>query len=134
MADVISLGRDEGEAAPDPLGHPRLVKATAANTGGAYTLTQSTKQPGLGAPLHFHAEHEEAFYVLEGELTFTVEQKTEIAPAGTFLLVPRGIQHAFDITSDAAATSLCIFSPPMDDRERRSLAEQMQQQQNRSER
>ncbi len=42
---------------------------------------------------HIHREHEEGFYVLEGELTVRVGTRTITAPAGSFVVVPRGATH-----------------------------------------
>jgi hypothetical protein len=41
------------------------------------------------------------------------------------MLVPRGVEHAFDIDGSENARYLCIFSPPITERERASLAEQV---------
>jgi quercetin dioxygenase-like cupin family protein len=123
--DVVVLAGDEGDIAADPLGRPRIVKATADMTHGAYTLTMSTRTPGPVAPHHVHLDHVEAFYVLNGELTFDVEGRSTVARAGTFVLVPRGASHAFDVTGEADASYLCIFSPPPTEAERRLLNEQL---------
>jgi quercetin dioxygenase-like cupin family protein len=103
----------------------RHVKASADVTGQAYTLTEAVLPPGRGAPPHMHGEHEEAFYVLEGQMSFSVEGDVIEASAGDFVLVPRGLRHAFDIEGSKPARYLCIFSPPITDRERESLAEQV---------
>jgi quercetin dioxygenase-like cupin family protein len=117
----------EGESSPDPVGRPRLIKASPLQTDGAYTLTQSTRQPGLGAPQHVHAEHEEAFYILRGELTFEIDGRERVvASEGAFVLVPRGVRHSFEITSDSDASYLCIFSPPVTEQERNALTQQLQ--------
>jgi quercetin dioxygenase-like cupin family protein len=42
---------------------------------------------------HIHRDHEEAFYVLEGELTVRVGTRTITAPAGSFVMVPRDVTH-----------------------------------------
>ena len=42
---------------------------------------------------HIHRDHEEAFYVLEGELTVRVGPRTITAPAGSFVVVSRGVVH-----------------------------------------
>ena len=78
-----------------------------------YTVHESTRAQGQGAPLHVHAEHEEAFYVLDGLIDFTVEDDLIRAGSGTFVLVPRGTTHAFEVVGDAPARYLCIFSPPL---------------------
>ena len=62
----------EGEEAPDPIGYPQREKAGPAATVNAYTLHEMMKPPGEGPPVHVHADTEEAFYVLDGEFTFTV--------------------------------------------------------------
>jgi quercetin dioxygenase-like cupin family protein len=103
----------------------RQVKASALATNEAYTLTETTLPPGLGAPRHVHAEHEEAFYVLHGQVSFQVSGERIEASVGDFVLVPRGVEHAFDITGGQPAQYLCIFSPPITDRERESLAQQV---------
>jgi quercetin dioxygenase-like cupin family protein len=121
----IVLAEDEGDISPDPLGRPRTVKASADMTDGAYTLTMSSRLPGPVAPAHVHREHVEAFYVLNGELTFDLGGQPTVAPAGTFVLVPRGVSHAFDVTGQNEASYLCIFSPPPTEAERRSLKQQL---------
>ncbi len=123
---AVILPKGAGEVAPDPLGRARHIKASPDATHDAYTLTEATLPPGLGAPPHIHHEHEEAFYVLDGEVTFVVEGEGLVATAGDFVLVPRGTTHAFDISGDGDATYLCIFSPPITDKERKSLAQQIE--------
>ncbi len=120
---AVVLRAGEGVAASDPLGHANVRKVSSDDTHGAYTLTEGTKPPGLGAPPHVHAEHEEAFYVLDGELELTIAGERVQAPAGTFALVPRGIEHSFSIVGASAARYLCVFSPPATDREKQRLAE-----------
>ena len=122
---VVVLHLGEGASAPDALGDPRLAKATAKDTGGAYTLHESTRLPGRGAPPHVHHKHEEAFYVLDGAIEFTVDETRITAGAGSFVLVARGTQHAFTVIGDTPARYLCIFSPPITQEERDSLAQQV---------
>jgi quercetin dioxygenase-like cupin family protein len=122
---VVVLHPGEGASAPDALGDPRVAKATAKDTDGAYTVHESSKAPGRGAPLHVHHKHEEAFYVLDGSIEFTVDEQRITAGAGAFVLVPRGTKHAFAVVGDAPARYLCIFSPPITQEERDSLAQQL---------
>jgi quercetin dioxygenase-like cupin family protein len=56
--------------------------------------------PGVG--LHFHKRHVDAFYVLEGELEFTIDGETIRAGAGTAVAVPPGVVHAFRSVSPRA--------------------------------
>ena len=87
-----------------------VIRATGADTDGAYTLVEVTCPPGLEAPLHVHHGEEEGFLVLEGELTFTVGDDVIEARAGDFLLGRRGTPHAFRVDSDGARM-LWIVTP-----------------------
>jgi quercetin dioxygenase-like cupin family protein len=66
-----------------------------------------------GAEPHFHREHVDAFYVVDGELTFRVGPALTPVQAGpgTFVLVPPGVIHAFDNDSDSVARWLNFHSP-----------------------
>ena len=48
-----------------------LVKATAAETAGAFTLIETVNPPDAGPPLHLHRDVDEVFYVLEGAYVFS---------------------------------------------------------------
>jgi mannose-6-phosphate isomerase-like protein (cupin superfamily) len=51
--------------------------------------------PRLIPPLHAHRSDDEAWYVLEGVLTVRMGEDEVIVPAGSALLVPKGIEHTF---------------------------------------
>jgi quercetin dioxygenase-like cupin family protein len=44
---------------------------------------------------HAHDDHVDAFYVLEGEVEFTVGEDTIVAGPGTLLAAPPGARHGF---------------------------------------
>ena len=60
---------------------------------------------------HVH-EHTEAFYVLEGELTFEVgaERETITIGAGGFVATPPGVAHSFRTSGDRPARWLIIHA------------------------
>ena len=89
-----------------------VLKAGAADTRGAYALRENTVAPGFSVQPHRHGSTEEAWYVIDGELTFLVEREVITVPAGGFALVPRGVTHAFSNRGEVAARFLVIFSPP----------------------
>jgi mannose-6-phosphate isomerase-like protein (cupin superfamily) len=89
-----------------------LVKSDENQTRGAYRLMESTVPPlGAGAPLHYHGRAEEGFYVLEGALSMRIGERSLRAEAGSFVLVPRGVLHAFENAADVPARYLVIWSP-----------------------
>jgi len=63
-----------------------------------------------GPPLHTH-DFDEAFYVLEGELTFQVEDELITKHAGEVAFAPRNVAHALANRSDADARYLLVCTP-----------------------
>ncbi len=60
---------------------------------------------------HVHREEDDAFFVLEGAITFTVDGEEVVAGAGTFVLVPPGVPHTFANRSDAVARFVNVHAP-----------------------
>jgi mannose-6-phosphate isomerase-like protein (cupin superfamily) len=78
------------------------VKASAADTGGMYTLLEITAPAGLQTPLHVHYREDEGFYVLEGSVSIEVgDQTVELGP-GQHAFGPRNIPHRFTVGPDGA--------------------------------
>ena len=88
MVDAFAVRSGDGEARWW-LGALAVIKATAADTGGHLALVDVTDPPGVEAPLHVHHKEDEAFWVLEGDVTFEVGGKTIQAGAGDFVFGPR---------------------------------------------
>jgi len=65
---------------------------------------------------HSHADEDDAFYILDGEITFELRDGDVVAPAGTFVLVPPGVEHGFRNDGAAAARILNIHAPAGFDR------------------
>ena len=83
-----------------PQGLPVALKVGAADTGRAYSLVEATFEPGQGPRPHVHPAQDEAFYVLRGELTVYVGDRSFVAAAGSFVFGPRGVPHAFVVTGE----------------------------------
>ncbi|HVF77803.1 MAG TPA: cupin domain-containing protein [Solirubrobacteraceae bacterium] len=77
-------------------------KATAAETGGAFILMEDRMEGGKVTPFHSHPNEDEALYVLEGELLVDIEGEQHRVGQGGFFFAPRGIPHAFMVTSETA--------------------------------
>jgi quercetin dioxygenase-like cupin family protein len=68
--------------------------------------------PGdLTPPLHRHAQHAEVFFVLEGELTFRLEDGEHRVGPETWVFVPPEVVHTFAVTSEEPARFLDIHVP-----------------------
>jgi mannose-6-phosphate isomerase-like protein (cupin superfamily) len=105
----------DGRAILGPTGQPMVVKISGTASGGAYSLIEYQHAPGgAGPPPHVHHEHEEAFYVLDGELTLAVGAATITLCTGQSAVVPRGILHQPSNTSGKPVRFLFLNSPPME--------------------
>jgi quercetin dioxygenase-like cupin family protein len=63
-----------------------------------------------GPPLHHH-DFDEAFYVVEGELTFQLGEEVAPRRAGELAFARRGAHHAFANLSGADARTLIVCTP-----------------------
>jgi quercetin dioxygenase-like cupin family protein len=109
-AQMIAVAPGEGEAVWF-LQNRMVIKATAESTGGAFGLVESLIAPGAAPPMHVHYDEDEAFYVLEGELTFQCGDATARATKGSFVFLPRGVPHGFVVESDTPVRMLTLLVP-----------------------
>ena len=66
-----------------------------------------------GAGPHFHKQHVDSFFILEGEIEFTVDGEVAHAQAGEFVHVEPGVVHAFKNSSREPAHFLNMHTPGM---------------------
>jgi quercetin dioxygenase-like cupin family protein len=114
MADgtrAVVVGPNEGATLEGPVGGPLTFKVRGEQTSGALTALENVIPPGQGPPLHAHANEDESWYVIEGELRFKLAGEVHQALAGSFVFVPRGTPHSFQNACDTAARILVMFTP-----------------------
>lgn len=85
--------------------------AEGSDTAGKYATFHATVPSGGGPPPHKHSREEESFYVLEGEITFSVDDKPTVAGPGTFVQMPVGVWHSFRNNSDRPARMIISVAP-----------------------
>ena len=77
-------------------------------TGGLMSVTDILLPPHTpGPPLHTH-DFDEAFYMLEGELIFQVEDALTTKGAGEVSFAPRNVAHALANHSDTPARYVLV--------------------------
>src|SRR5690349_2800182 len=81
--EAVAVRAGEGEARWW-FGQLAEIKATAADTGGQFTIVEVTCAPGFEAPLHVHHREDEAFWILDGDVTLYVGDETIKASAGDY--------------------------------------------------
>jgi mannose-6-phosphate isomerase-like protein (cupin superfamily) len=98
----IIRGEGEGERRWFASGGVHTLKATAEETDGAFILLENRMMQGKTTPLHSHPNLDETIIVLEGEILFYVEgTEHRVGPHGV-AVAPRGVPHAFMVTSESA--------------------------------
>ncbi len=92
------------------IGGDSSLKASVASTDGGLTVIESRTDGG--APLHVHTREDEYFYVLDGTISVRLGDETFEAGARSFVFLPRGIPHEWDVVGDEA-TLLMMTAPAM---------------------
>jgi len=81
-------------------------------TQGKAAVMEAVQRKGDEPPAHSHPETDETYYVIEGQLTFTVAGKTISAPAGTSIFIKRGQEHSFVVETETANTLVLLLPAP----------------------
>ncbi len=79
-----------------------IWKVTAADSGGAFLLFEDVMSRGKTTPLHTHAQVDETLYMLEGEILIHIDGQERRLESGGVAMAPRGVPHAFLVTSETA--------------------------------
>jgi len=87
------------------------VLAEAGKTDGGFSLLHMTLPQGNATPLHIHHTHDEAFFILHGEMKGVCGDEEWTASSGGFVWLPRGVPHAFQAVSEMATEVLVMTTP-----------------------
>jgi quercetin dioxygenase-like cupin family protein len=102
MTGAIIRQNGEGERFWFYGGGVFTVKTTAEESHGSLFMFEDDMVKGKVTPLHIHPDEEETIYVLEGELLVHSDGENHPLQAGGVVMAPRGVPHAFMVTSDTA--------------------------------
>jgi quercetin dioxygenase-like cupin family protein len=90
--------------------HPRVL-LHGDQSGSEISAIEIVLPAGSpGPPLHRH-DFDEAFYLLDGELTFQLGEELGAAGAGELVFAPRGAAHTLANLSEAPARYLLLCAP-----------------------
>lgn len=93
------------------LGTLMEVKVSGEQTGGQFSILEEIDPPDFVTPVHIHHKEDEYFYLLEGEVTFSIGEKTISAKPGTFVFAPRDIVHWYKVEGTQPARILSMLTP-----------------------
>src|SRR3954464_849128 len=91
-ASAVSVRPGDGTIVRGPVGGPLTFKVRGEQSDGRVTALENVIPPGEGPPLHRHANEDETWQVLEGELRFRLDDDIRRAPAGTFVGGPPAVR------------------------------------------
>ena len=78
-----------------------LIRVSAKDTHGLYSLVEIVSNPGDGTPMHVHEREDEHIVVLEGTVRIAYGDKVFDSKAGDVVTLRKGIPHAWGNRSSA---------------------------------
>lgn len=101
-----------GDGRSYPMGRiSAIFKADAEETENRYSISEWWLEPNTQGPGAHSHEEDDAFYVLEGTMSFLLGDRWVDAPKGSFVLAPGGMIHDFQNRSSKIAGVLNISAP-----------------------
>jgi len=88
-----------------------LIRVSAQDTDGLYSLVETVSDPGDGTPMHIHEREDEHIAVLEGTVRLAYGDKTFDCRAGEVVTLRKGIPHAWGNRSSAPLRMAFVVSP-----------------------
>lgn len=111
IAHLTTATAQDGETL-SVVGDTYRLLITGDQTGGAYASIDMLIPPGGGPGPHSHADFQESFCVMEGEVVVKTKEQTFTAAKDSFVNIPKGgIVHDFKNQTDRNAHLLCVVVP-----------------------
>src|ERR1700748_2759656 len=85
--------------------------AGAERPPGLLGASVVTKPPGQASPLHVHTREAEAWFLLQGAMTYRAGEQLIRMTAGDFIYLPRQVPHAFRTTGTVPVRFLALTLP-----------------------
>lgn len=86
------------------------IKVSSAQSSGSLLMIEHVAAKGKTTPNHVHPDHDEALFLLEGEIRINLDGIEYTAGPGDTAHFPRGVPHAFLIASEVAH-SIWVATP-----------------------
>ena len=107
----VTMGAEDGQNV-SVVGDTYRILVHGKQTGGEFATIDMLIPPGGGPGPHAHANFQETFYVVEGEVEVKSEVSVYTAKKGSYVVIPKGgIVHGFKNKSDKPAQLLCTVVP-----------------------
>lgn len=106
-----AYSQKKGEWLQTRPGEHCLIRVSAKDTDGLYSLVEIVSDPGDGTPMHIHEREDEHIAVLEGTARLAYGDKVFDTHAGDVVKLPKGIPHAWGNRSSAPLRIAFLVSP-----------------------
>jgi quercetin dioxygenase-like cupin family protein len=107
-SDILGAGKGQTVWV---VGDHYTIKASGADTGGAFTLIEVLVPAGSGPPPHIHRREDEAFYILEGEFEVHIDEHRHTAGPGSWVTLAKGSLHHFKNIGSTKGKMLILATP-----------------------
>jgi quercetin dioxygenase-like cupin family protein len=87
------------------------VKLTSVQSDGRFSVLDEYWHPGFKVPPHFHKEHAEVFYVISGQVEWTVGGETHLMGPGALVYIPPDTVHTVKVVGDKDYHGLMFYEP-----------------------
>lgn len=87
------------------------VAVSAADSAGRLSLVESYWTPKFTVPAHFHKKHAETFFIISGQVEWTIGGETHIVGAGDAVHIPPNTIHSVKVVGDKEMHSLMLYEP-----------------------
>lgn len=101
MPKAYTLGAQKGRALWH-LGALLNFKALGEETNGEFWALEGLADNHMAVPKHYHTREAEIWYVLDGQITFYLGDEVIEGGPGTFVYIPVGVPHTFQVRTSTA--------------------------------
>jgi mannose-6-phosphate isomerase-like protein (cupin superfamily) len=109
--DLVTVRRAGEAPATWALGSLFEQLVGADRTAGTFGATLVTQPPGTATPTHIHTRESEAWFVLDGTITYRAGSELVQLTTGDFIYLPRNVPHAFRVGGTTPARYVAVTVP-----------------------
>jgi quercetin dioxygenase-like cupin family protein len=99
------------EDARTPLGGDLTFLLRGQQSNGSVAALEVRNAVGEGPPLHIHTREDETVYLLAGEVRWKLGDERFTSRPGSFVFIPRGVAHTWQVIGEEEARMLVSFVP-----------------------
>ncbi|MGC4027548.1 MAG: cupin domain-containing protein [Steroidobacteraceae bacterium] len=87
------------------------VVVSGADSEGSFSLSDEIWSPSFRVPAHYHKTHAETFYIVSGQVEWTVGGKTQLLKAGDLVHIPAYTVHGVKVVGNEDLRTVMVSQP-----------------------